>query len=199
MQLPADQIIGQNWHNAMPAHFATRCDQATAALRTSGKLQIFEWQTQERTFEIRLTECGADHVLAVVRNITARKHNEQRLHQLAFYDSLTGLLNRVGFNEALEQVRQQLDAHFAILLLDIDRFKTINDSLGHRFGDQVLVAIAQRLQQCLPPQALLARLGGDEFAILLDPVSDDTLIMGVAEAYNTYVRLRLVLVRLKHM
>ncbi len=182
LQLPGDQLIGQNWHHAMPPDFAIRCDQAMAALRTSGMLQIFEWQTQERTFEIRLIECGADHVLAVVRNITARKHNEQRLHYLAFHDLLTGLLNRVGFNEALEQVRQRPDAHFAILLLDVDRFKTINDSLGHRFGDQVLVAIAQRLQQGLPPQALLARLGGDEFAILLDPVSDDTLVMDVAEA-----------------
>lgn len=180
--LRVDRIIGQNWHHAMPADFATRCDQAVAALQTSGTLQIFEWQTQERIFEIRLTVCGPDHVLAVVRNITTRKHNEQRLHQLAFYDSLTGLLNRVGFTERLEQVRQQVDTHFAILLLDIDRFKTINDSLGHLFGDQVLVAIAQRLQACLPPQALLARLGGDEFAILLDHVSDDTLVIDVAEA-----------------
>lgn len=181
LHLPGDQIIGQNWHHAMPSDFGTRCDQATAALRTSGMLQIFEWQTQERTFEIRLTGCGPDHVLAVVRNITARKHNEQRLHQLAFYDSLTGLPNRVGFNERLEQVRQRPGTHFAILLLDIDRFKTINDSLGHRFGDQVLVAIAQRLLACLPPQALLARLGGDEFAILLDQIPDDTLVTNVAE------------------
>lgn len=181
LQVPSAQIIGQNWHASMPPAFCARCDQAVQTLRFSGALQIFEWQVHERTYEIRLARCGADQVLVVARNITNRKQNEERLHQLAFYDPLTGLPNRVQFNERLEQLQQQTEMDFAILLLDIDRFKTINDSLGHMLGDQLLVTITQRLQTCLPDHALLARLGGDEFAILLDHVTNDALVLSVAE------------------
>lgn len=100
----------------------------------------------------------------------------QLKHQ-ALYDALTGLPNRVLFLELLQQrllrQRQQQRPGFAVLFLDVDQFKLINDSLGHNVGDQMLIEIARRLQLCLSPQETFARLSGDEFAILLNTVEDE--------------------------
>ena len=103
-----------------------------------------------------------------VQDITARKQAEKQLHRQAFYDPLTGLANRALFMERLQAViegaRQEsaCSEQFAVLFLDLDRFKVINDSLGHAVGDQLLVAIARRLESCLREQDTVAHLGGDE-------------------------------------
>ncbi|KYC41638.1 PAS domain S-box protein [Scytonema hofmannii PCC 7110] len=122
-------------------------------------------------------------VLGMVTNITERKHMEEKLAYQAFYDALTGLPNRVLFMERLGQAIAQVKCHpenlFAVLFLDLDRFKVVNDSLGHAVGDQLLVAIAQRLQSCLRQNDTVARLGGDEFTILLShiqTIEDATLV-----------------------
>ncbi|NCJ05957.1 PAS domain S-box protein [Synechococcales cyanobacterium C] len=116
------------------------------------------------------------HVLSQVVDISDRKRLEEQLTHDAFHDSLTGLPNRLMFLDRLQQaiarVQQHPQRQFAILFLDIDRFKVINDSLGHVTGDQLLVEVAGRLQACLRPQDLVARLGGDEFTILLERVQD---------------------------
>lgn len=112
-------------------------------------------------------------LLSVIRDITSRKQAQERLFHSAFHDSLTGLPNRALFLERLRaalQKSQRQDHPFAVLFLDLDRFKIINDSLGHLVGDQLLVAIAQRLATCLTSQDTLARFGGDEFTILLESV-----------------------------
>ncbi len=101
-----------------------------------------------------------------------------QLKQQALYDALTGLPNRVLFLEQLQQrlhqqnQQNQQQSGFAVLFLDVDQFKLINDSLGHTVGDQMLIEIAQRLQHCLSSQETFARLSGDEFAILLNTVED---------------------------
>ena len=109
-------------------------------------------------------------------DITDRKLAEERLLHDAFHDALTGLPNRALFIDRLglsiAQSKRYAGYLFAVLFLDLDRFKNINDSLGHSIGDQVLVAIAQRLQALLRPGDTVARLGGDEFAILLDRVDE---------------------------
>jgi diguanylate cyclase (GGDEF)-like protein len=112
----------------------------------------------------------------IMFDITERKQAEQQLRQLALYDSLTELPNRTLFLDRLSQSfargQRQTDYVFAVLFLDLDRFKNINDSLGHRMGDALLVGIAQRLQECLRATDTISRLGGDEFAILLTDLAD---------------------------
>jgi len=104
-------------------------------------------------------------------DITARKVAEQQLLHDAFHDGLTGLANRALFVDrlgvAIAGLPRRRDAHFAVLFLDIDRFKTVNDSLGHAAGDELLVALARRLERFVRPGDTVARLGGDEFALLL--------------------------------
>ncbi len=110
------------------------------------------------------------------RDITERKQAEEQLLQNAFHDALTGLPNRALFmdrlRQAVEHAKRQEDYLFALLFLDLERFKAINDSLGHLLGDQLLIAIAGRLKACLRPMDTVARLGGDEFTILLEDIED---------------------------
>ena len=109
-------------------------------------------------------------------DITDRKQIEERLRHDAFHDALTGLSNRAllidRLSHALSRVNRRGDYIFAVLFLDLDRFKMINDSLGHTLGDQLLVTIARRLRECVRPDDTVARLGGDEFVVLLDGVQD---------------------------
>ncbi|WP_265263848.1 two-component system response regulator [Spirulina subsalsa] len=124
-----------------------------------------EERVQERTQQLQTVV----HELEL--EIQQRKQAEHQLLEMALHDALTGLPNRVLLAQRLQNTitRASLDPdyHFAVLFLDCDRFKVINDSLGHRVGDQLLVALASRIQTQLQPQDTLARLGGDEFAIIL--------------------------------
>lgn len=116
----------------------------------------------------------------IVHDITQRKLIEEQLLHDAFHDPLTGLANRALFMSrlyhSLQLTKRCEDYTFAVLFLDLDRFKVINDSLGHIVGDQLLVAIAQRLQTCLRCSDTFARLGGDEFAVLLENSYNTTAI-----------------------
>lgn len=129
----------------------------------------------EKPIELRL----------IFRDITERKQAEEQLRQNAFHDALTGLPNRVLFmdrlNLAVEQAKRHEDYLFAVLFLDLDRFKVINDSLGHLLGDQLLFIIAGRLKACLRPTDTVARLGGDEFTILLEDIEDISDAIRVAD------------------
>jgi len=109
-------------------------------------------------------------------DISARKHAEEQLQHDAFYDGLTGLPNRALFmdrlNNALRRTRRLPDYLFSVFFLDLDRFKMINDSLGHSAGDAVLIETARRLEQCARPGDTTARLGGDEFVMLFEDVKN---------------------------
>jgi diguanylate cyclase (GGDEF)-like protein/PAS domain S-box-containing protein len=115
---------------------------------------------------------------------TRRKFEEQLLHD-AFHDGLTGLANRTllmrRIDRAVERARHHAGYEFAVLFLDFDRFKNINDSLGHEAGDRVLITVAHRLEGCLRPSDLVARLGGDEFTVLVDEITDISDALRVAE------------------
>jgi diguanylate cyclase (GGDEF)-like protein/PAS domain S-box-containing protein len=119
------------------------------------------------------------------RDITERNQAEEKLRYYALHDTLTDLPNRVQFMNHLRQAVERADGNkysrFAVLFLDLDRFKVINDSLGHAVGDKLLIAIAERLTSCIRPGDIVARLGGDEFTILLNRSGDTSEVIGVAE------------------
>ncbi len=123
--------------------------------------------------------------IGVAIDITERKRVEDKLIYDALHDALTGLPNRSFFmdrlEQALERARRRPDGLFAVLFLDLDRFKVINDSMGHLAGDDLLITIARRLEECLRPTDTVARLGGDEFTILLEEMAHAEDAIVVAE------------------
>jgi diguanylate cyclase (GGDEF)-like protein/PAS domain S-box-containing protein len=114
----------------------------------------------------------ASNLIFQLQDITDKKIAEEKLQHEATHDALTGLPNRALFmrrlEEALERSRQDPKYQVSVLFIDLDRFKVVNDSLGHLIGDQLLIGIASRLRDCMRPPDIVARLGGDEFMILVE-------------------------------
>jgi diguanylate cyclase (GGDEF)-like protein len=144
-----------------------------ALLRTfqSSTTQSFEYVAgsveRPEYFEARIVRCSPAEALLLVRDVSERRSLEHQLAHQAFHDTLTGLPNRARFQERLRQAVVDGSAGTAVLFVDLDDFKQINDTLGHAAGDEMLMAAAERLRTCVRPGDLVARLGGDEFALLL--------------------------------
>lgn len=123
--------------------------------------------------------------LSACIDISGRKKVEERLERHAFHDRLTGLPDRTLFLESVEAAlrhsRQIDDSEFAVLLLNLDRFKVANESLGHGAGDQVLISTARKLEACIAPGDVVARLSGDEFALLLNRIKSEEEAIQTAE------------------
>ncbi|MFK8082392.1 MAG: putative bifunctional diguanylate cyclase/phosphodiesterase [Granulosicoccus sp.] len=114
---------------------------------------------------------GASSIMVTETDVSERLQAEQQVHQLAYYDALTELPNRTSWFAALRgrlELARGTDERLAVLFVDLDRFKLINDTLGHTIGDKLLVAVSERLSHCLNSCEELARLGGDEFTLLLE-------------------------------
>ena len=176
-------------------------DRARACIKRAielGKPQVYEHTLAgfEIDLETRFIARDDNSVLAIVRDITERKKAEIKIHNLAYYDELTTLPNRQLFDQNLEQtieLARRNDEQFAILFVDLDRFKRINDTLGHTIGDQLLKSVAERLEVCtrskdccaLPDAGAdddirLARFGGDEFVIKLYGVDSEATVATIA-------------------
>jgi len=141
--------------------FLTRAGQEIPVLLSTSRLNDGDSDTQGLVF--------------VVKDITDRKKVEQKLEQMALYDFLTGLPNRMTFNDRLEQTLKQAHREgrqAGLMFLDLDRFKEINDTMGHDSGDALLKNVAGWLRGCVRESDTVARLGGDEFAVILDNINE---------------------------
>jgi diguanylate cyclase (GGDEF)-like protein/PAS domain S-box-containing protein len=125
-----------------------------------------------------------------VQDITQKKQLEERLRYEATHDALTGLPNRAYFlkrlDAALTKSRENIKHRVSVLFIDLNHFKLVNDNFGHIAGDQLLIAIAGRLRECLRPSDIVARLGGDEFTILVEGQYDDTEVTMIAERIHRH-------------
>ncbi|MCU1289472.1 MAG: diguanylate cyclase/phosphodiesterase with sensor [Acidobacteria bacterium] len=123
------------------------------------------------------------HMVFQVQNISDRKQAEEQIHYAAFHDALTGLPNRTLISDrmsiAVERAKKSSDYKFAILFIDLDRFKIVNDTMGHEMGDKLLINLSNRLKECIRPIDTVARLGGDEFAVLLDGITNQELAIEI--------------------
>ncbi|HSJ13236.1 MAG TPA: diguanylate cyclase, partial [Longimicrobiales bacterium] len=121
----------------------------------------------------------------VMRDITDQRDAEQRLLESAFHDPLTGLANRALLLDRLERLlrysKRRTEHRFAVLFVDLDEFKVVNDTHGHLAGDRLLIGVARRLEHCVRQEDTVARIGGDEFAILLDGIGEVSGVVQVAE------------------
>ena len=153
----------------------------TGSIRFEARYQKRDGEIIDVEISSRIIDPKKGIVQGIVRDITRRKQMEKELRYNARHDALTKLPNRALFFDRLEQsiknAKRRKGYAFAVLFLDLDRFKVINDSLGHTVGDQLLVEISQRLKDCMRLEDMVARLGGDEFAILLDDIKglDDAM------------------------
>ena len=163
------------------------------SIETTGRWQGDIWDRRKdgSTFPKWLTidtlndEDGrVSHRIGVFSDISELKAVQDELSYLAYYDALTKLPNRVLFKDRLSlkcKEAQRSGKKIAIFFIDLDHFKKVNDSLGHRYGDQVLEAAAQRITQCVRNQDTVARFGGDEFTVVLDDVRDAAAVAEVAK------------------
>jgi diguanylate cyclase (GGDEF)-like protein/PAS domain S-box-containing protein len=175
------------------------------ATTTRGISTPVEWRLRHRDGTWLYVEAIGNNLLDVprvagvvftIRSIMERRQLHEQLRRLAFSDSLTGLANRALFRDRVEHAlsrRQTGENSVAVLFLDLDDFKVINDSLGHKAGDHLLIAVAQRLQACLRPADTAARLGGDEFAVLLEDTVGERGAVEVAERILDLLRLPILL------
>lgn len=143
-----------------------------------------QWRDMEGTFTAMLNVPGVNGVVLSLRDLTQLKAAQSELHRLAFYDPLTGLANRQLFKDRLSHVvrrSRRSEEPAALMFLDLDGFKRINDTLGHDSGDELLKQVSQWLTGCVREDDSVARLGGDEFVVLLSRISGPDAAGKVAE------------------
>ncbi|MDG4767771.1 EAL domain-containing protein [Solwaraspora sp. WMMD406] len=171
-----------------------RVAEGLGLVRSSGEPRDWEdWRLRHADggvvqVEVRCRDLRTDRtvrgLVITLRDVTERRRLERELTHRAFHDSLTGLANRVLFHDRVQQavVRAQRGSHdVGVLFIDLDDFKVVNDTMGHAAGDELLIAVANRLAVTLGSADAVARLGGDEFAALIDDAADPTVVERIAE------------------
>lgn len=187
------QMLGEGWQSIVHPDDLPDCvTRWTRSLQTGEMYETeFRLKRQDGAYRwhIARATAGRDEEGKIIKwfgtntDINDKKMAEARLNYYAQHDPLTNLPNRAQFmthlEEAVERAQGNAFARFAVLFLDLDRFKVINDSLGHTVGDKLLIAIAERLKSCVRPGDVVARLGGDEFTILLNRTgeADDVAVI----------------------
>jgi diguanylate cyclase (GGDEF)-like protein/PAS domain S-box-containing protein len=181
LEWTVEEIVGRNLSEIVASENAASISDNVREARTNGSCS-FETTYISRTGRHIVAEVnerpiileGRNVILSVARDITERKRAEQQLAYMATHDALTGLPNRVLFNDRLTLALAQAQRHqqkLAVMLLDLDRFKDINDTLGHSVGDQLLRIVSKRLKNLLRKSDTLGRMGGDEFLFLVPGIT----------------------------
>ncbi|HEV2954550.1 MAG TPA: EAL domain-containing protein [Xanthobacteraceae bacterium] len=185
--VPRAELIGRNDHDLFPKREADQFVARDHAVLRAGELQITEEERVHtphnglrllRTKKIAISDDSGrpKYLLGIAEDITERKRAEGRITHMAHHDSMTGLANRVLLRERLEHALARMleqESRLAVLYIDLDCFKDVNDALGHPVGDALLRMAAERLRGCVREGDTVARLGGDEFAIIQDSLRDD--------------------------
>ncbi|WP_409362801.1 EAL domain-containing protein [Bradyrhizobium diazoefficiens] len=197
-----ETIVGKTAADILPRPDAeiVTCDD-DALLRTPDRLLLKEqtWTTrtdgQRHTISKRIgirDKAGEPrYIINVIEDITEQRKADEKIAHMAHYDALTDLPNRALFREQIErELEKAADGEqFALLYVDIDEFKGINDSLGHHVGDELLKAIASRIRACLKPGDLIARLGGDEFAVIQTKIESSADVLSFVTRVHEAIRL----------
>lgn len=180
LTLKPEEFLGQRFHQFLPEHACRVIDEALDEAAecgiSTGKWYSMNLPRGSATFELSVSrkadsEDGSTRFVVLSRDITQRKESEERINKLAFYDPLTQLPNRRLLQDRLERAivtSQRQSALGALLFIDLDDFKTLNDNRGHHIGDLLLIAVADRLRQAVRSQDTVARLGGDEFLVVFE-------------------------------
>src|SRR5690606_1737242 len=177
----SDELLDRHIGSLLVAPELTEDERVARAAETGeAVLRNAAGQTLPVSFSGSELDSGDAHVqgrIYVARDITDRKRAERRIRYLARYDALTKIPNRMQFQHLLQQaIARALRSRtgLALLYLDMDHFKEVNDTFGHGAGDRVLEALTERLTNTLPADTVLGRLGGDEFALFIDGISEST-------------------------
>jgi diguanylate cyclase (GGDEF)-like protein/PAS domain S-box-containing protein len=198
--LARTDIVGKTAYDLFPAHSAeiiTADDDGT--LQTGGLFKDEPlWESQalgnryvtSTRIGIRDNAGEVRYLVNVVNDVTDRRRADEKIAHLAHYDPLTDLPNRVLFREQIERELQKVSRgeQFALLYIDVDEFKGINDSLGHHVGDELLKAVAGRIKSCIRETDLIARLGGDEFAVIQTGVKDVSDVLDFVRRLHETIR-----------
>ena len=179
---PLHEMLGLGYVTAMDAHHRAR----------SGEPTEFELLWRGRLFNGYADPWpgrdGRNGARAVVLDVTDKRRAEEKLRHAVLHDPVTGLPNRTLFldrvRQAMARARRNADHAFGLLVLDLDRFKGVNDSLGHLAGDDCLAAVAARVGPCVRPQDTLAHLGGDQFAVLVEDLGETSDLVRVADRFR---------------
>jgi len=167
----AGQLIGQNVGSLLPPEISGLLLETINRVLTGGELQVVEYSLtvngSKKHFEARMVATNADEVVSIVRDVTATRESEAELKYLSLHDPLTGLYNRAYFEDELVRLEDGRQYPVTIISADLDGLKLINDVLGHKDGDNLLLSCAGVLKESLRSSDVLARVGGDEFAIIL--------------------------------
>ncbi|QQS34041.1 MAG: EAL domain-containing protein [Acidobacteriota bacterium] len=159
----------------------SNCQMEQRYVHSSGKVVWASWSASAAADE----NAAQPNLIFQIQDITEKKAVEEKLQHDATHDALTGLPNRALFmsqlGAALEKSRQIVGYRVCVLFIDLDRFKYVNDSLGHLIGDELLREISRRLRDCLRPSDMVARLGGDEFTILVEGKYDTSEVTNIAD------------------
>jgi len=189
-----EEFMGKNIADFFPADISQKALQhVQRSIQNHGNSQVLklDYQLVQNNviseFEARFVKCGEAEALAIIRDITTQKQTMQQLEYLCLYDSLTEVYNRTYFEEKALTIGSK---GAGIIVCDVDGLKLINDTLGHRAGDELLKSVAKILQQCVAVPDIAARIGGDEFAVLVfEPSQEKTAnlaesIKRAVAAYN---------------